>query len=222
MHYVVKRGFDPSNPLVVEYSKNPDADFHQLVSDQLGISRFQAKTINLGIMYGMGKAKLAAQLGTDQPSAELILNKYHNQFPFVRQLKKLCEKTAQHHGEISTLLGRRCRFNRFSPRGQYGVAALPLEEAQKKWSRLELERAYTYRALNRLIQGSAADQCKAAMASLRSKGIVPKITIHDEICASGDEETLKEIIDSMENAVEMQVPFKVDASMGDTWGSIAK
>lgn len=222
MHYVVKRNFAPDHPLVKEYSQNPDADFHQLVSEQLGVSRFQAKTINLGIMYGMGKAKLAVELGVDLAEAELVLNKYHNQFPFVRQLKKLCEQTAQQQGEIATLLGRRCRFNHFSPRGQYGVAALPLEEAQKKWSRLELERAYTYRSLNRLIQGGASDQIKSALANLCDKGIVPKITIHDEVCASGNEDTMREIVDSMENAVTMQVPFKVEASKGKTWGSIAK
>jgi len=222
MHYVVKRDFAPDHPLVREYTTNPDADFHALVSEQLNISRFQAKTINLGIMYGMGKAKLAAQLGVNQSDAELILNKYHTQFPFVRQLKKLCESIAKKTGEIGTLAGRRCRFNRFSPRGQYGVAALPMEEALKKWPRLELERAYTYRALNRLIQGSASDQCKIALTKLHEQGIVPKITIHDEVCASGDEDTMRTIIDCMENAVETKVPFKVEASMGDTWGGIAK
>ena len=79
-----------------------------------------------------------------------------------------------------------------------------------------------YRALNRLIQGSAADQNKLALLSVYSKGIIPKITIHDEICVSGDEETQATVVSCMENAIDLHVPFKVESSIGDTWGGVEK
>jgi DNA polymerase I-like protein with 3'-5' exonuclease and polymerase domains len=218
MHYVVKRGLGEGHPLVVAYQQDPGADFHQLVAEQLGVSRFLAKTINLGMTYGMGKAKLAAQLGLSMAEAELKLNDYHNTFPFVRQIKKMCEDMASKHGVIATLSGRRCRFEKYEPYNVRGVTALPHDEALKKWPRQNIRRAYTYKALNRLIQGSAADQNKMALLAACEAGVDVKISIHDEITASGDEGTMATLMKCMEEAVELNVPTPVDAAMGSTWG----
>ena len=87
---------------------------------------------------------------------------------------------------------------------------------------MDLHRAYVYRSLNRLIQGSAADQNKMALLAVYDKGIVPKITIHDEICVSGDESTRDIVVECMENAIDMHVPFTVESSLGDTWGGVKK
>ena len=81
--------------------------------------------------------------------------------------------------------------------------------------------AFTYKALNRLIQGSAADMTKKAMVLLFEAGIVPHIQIHDELCFSiKTEDEAKKIKDIMENAIELKVPNKVDYDSGPNWGTI--
>ena len=84
-----------------------------------------------------------------------------------------------------------------------------------------IKRAYTYKALNKLIQGSAADMTKKAMIELYKEGITPHIQIHDELDISviNDLEAAK-IKDIMENAVDLQIPNKVDYESGPNWGSI--
>ena len=83
-----------------------------------------------------------------------------------------------------------------------------------------LKRSGTYKALNRLIQGSAADQTKKAMVDLYKEGIIPMIQIHDELAISfnGDKEMKEKIVNVMENSIEMSVPSKVDVAIGNNWG----
>ena len=125
------------------------------------ISRTQAKTINLGLFYGMGKAKLQAELGLNtKEEAEELFNTYHTNVPFVRDLMNYTSKTAQTSGSIGTLLGRRCRINKWEP-NQFGMhKPMELEEAERTYGRGRIRRAFTYKALNKLIQGSAADMTK--------------------------------------------------------------
>jgi DNA polymerase-1 len=81
--------------------------------------------------------------------------------------------------------------------------------------------AFTYKALNRLIQGSAADMTKKAMVDLYEQGIVPHIQIHDELCFSiKNDEQAKKIKFIMENAIKLKVPNKVDYESGPNWGTI--
>jgi DNA polymerase I-like protein with 3'-5' exonuclease and polymerase domains len=73
--------------------------------------------------------------------------------------------------------------------------------------------------LNRLIQGSAADQIKKAMVELYKEGIIPMIQIHDELAISMENEDKKDkIIEIMENCLEMEIPSKVDLAIGNNWG----
>ena len=84
-----------------------------------------------------------------------------------------------------------------------------------------IKRAYTYKALNKLIQGSAADMTKKAMLELYKEGIVPHIQIHDELDLSIEsDDQAKKIIEIMEQAVNLEVPNKVDYESGDNWGEI--
>ena len=99
--------FDNSVASIVEKFKDNTVDFHQTVADMANISRTQAKTINLGLFYGMGKAKLQAELGLNtKEEAEDLFNTYHTNVPFVRDLMNYTSKTAQTSGSIGTLLGR--------------------------------------------------------------------------------------------------------------------
>jgi len=240
--------------IVDEFNTN-DVDFHQIVADMAEISRTQAKTINLGLFYGMGKAKLQAELGVTKEEAETLFNKYHNHVPFVKDLMSNTSKDAAASGYITTLLKRRCRFNKWEL-NEYnpGVLSPPMTEAEakevsitkqfkqekerekyklelkeiteeqiKKRIEPKIRRAFTYKALNKLIQGSAADMTKKAMLDLYKAGIIPHIQVHDELDISVESpEQAKKIIEIMEKAVknEMKIPNKVDYESGNNWGEI--
>ena len=205
---------------VLEAYKTGDADFHSIVADMAEIPRYQAKTINLGLFYGMGKNKLQAELGVSKEKAEELFKQYHGKVPFVKQLMDAVMRRAQDSGKIRTLLGRLCRFHLWEP-NQFGIhKALPHEEALREHG-AGIKRAFTYKALNKLIQGSAADMTKKAMLELYKAGITPHIQVHDELDISvKDDKQAKQIVEIMESAVRLEVPNKVDYETGSNWGSI--
>ncbi len=214
--------FNDSVTKIVEKFKDDSVDFHQTVADMANISRSQAKTINLGLFYGMGKAKLQAELGLNtKQEAENLFNQYHDNVPFVRELMNRTSSFAQTSGSIGTLLGRKCRFDKWEP-ATFGMhTPMTLEEAERTYGRGRIRRAFTYKALNKLIQGSAADMTKKAMLDLYQEGIIPHIQIHDELDLSIEsQEQAKKIIEIMENAVKLTIPNKVDYESGQTWGEI--
>ena len=205
---------------VLEAYKDGDADFHQIVAEMADIPRSQAKTINLGLFYGMGKAKLQAELGVSKEKANELFTIYHERVPFVKTLMNSVSNRAQQRGQIRTLLGRLCRFHLWEP-NQFGVhKALPFDQARQEYG-AGIKRAYTYKALNKLIQGSAADMIKKAMLDLYNEGIIPLIQIHDELNISiKDEDEADKVIEIMQNAVNLEVPNKVDYETGKHWGEI--
>ena len=219
VHYAKLQNL-PGVDEIVEAYKTGDADFHQVVADMAGIQRKQAKTINLGLMYGMGKNKLMAELGLMKESAEKLIKQYHARAPFVKQLMDNVSRKANDRGKIRTLLGRACHFDLWQP-VQFGVfKPLPLEQARKNYDE-PLKRAFTYKALNKLIQGSAADMTKKSMVALYKKGIIPHIQIHDEVDISVEsDKRAEQIVQIMEEAVVLQVPNKVDYESGVNWGDI--
>jgi len=213
--------FDNSVTEIVERFKNNNVDFHKTVADMANISRIQAKTINLGLFYGMGKAKLQGELGLSKAEAEELFNKYHERVPFVKELMNKTSSHAQTHGSIGTLLGRRCRFNKWEP-ATFGMhTPMTFEEASATYGQGRIRRAFTYKALNKLIQGSAADMTKKSMLDLYNEGIIPHIQIHDELDISvKDDNEATRIKEIMENAVQLAIPNKVDYESGSTWGDI--
>ena len=212
--------FQPSVKEIVDKFNNNDVDFHQTVADMANISRTQAKTINLGLFYGMGKAKLQAELGlSTKEEAEDLFNQYHENVPFVRELMNSTSTLAQVSGSIGTLLGRRCRFNKWEPKAFGMHKPMDFNEAVSTYRLEHIRRAFTYKALNKIIQGSAADMTKKAMADLHDEGIVPHIQVHDELdCSFEDELEKDKIIEIMRNAVQLEVPVKLDAEVGPSWG----
>jgi len=217
VHYAALDGLYGVNDVIDAY-KEGEADFHQIVAEMAEIPRSQAKTINLGLFYGMGKNKLMAELGINEDKAKDLFKQYHNRVPFVKTLMDSVMRKAANNGRIRTWLGRRCRFDLWEP-NQYGIhKALPHEQALAEHGP-GIRRAYTYKALNRLIQGSAADMTKKAMIELHKEGITPHIQVHDELDISVNDNAEK-IKDIMESAVELEVPTKVDYEFGDNWGTI--
>ena len=219
VHYAKLQNLPGVHEIADAY-KAGDADFHKVVADMAGIKRKQAKTINLGLMYGMGKNKLMAELGLMKESAEKLIRQYHARAPFVKQLMDNVSRKANDRGKIRTLLGRACHFDLWQP-VQFGVfKPLPLEQARKNYDE-PLKRAFTYKALNKLIQGSAADMTKKSMVALYKNGIIPHIQIHDEVDISVEsDKKAEQIVQIMEEAVVLQVPNKVDYESGENWGDI--
>jgi DNA polymerase I-like protein with 3'-5' exonuclease and polymerase domains len=219
VHYAALQSLYGVNDVLDAYNDS-NVDFHQIVADMAEIPRSQAKTINLGLFYGMGKNKLQAELGVSKDKADNLFRQYHSRVPFVKQLMDNVSSRAQNRGQIRTLLGRLCRFHLWEP-NQFGIhKPLPHADALTEHGP-GIKRAYTYKALNRLIQGSAADMTKKAMIDLYKEGITPHIQVHDELDISVENSLeANKIKDIMEGAVELEVPNKVDYESGPNWGTI--
>ena len=222
VHYATLQGLPGANIFMDKYNEGKDMDFHKIVADLADIPRDLAKTINLGKFYGMGKNKLKAELGVGDEKAQKIIDSYESKVPFVKQLTLQVSQRAQESGRIRTLLGRMCRFPLWEP-SYFGIhKPLKHEDAIKEHGP-GIRRAYTYKALNKLIQGSAADMIKKAMIDLHKEKITPLIQIHDELNISiENKEQSKKVIEIMEEAVKLKVPNKVDYEVGEHWGSIQK
>ena len=245
-HYALKFELNSVNTIADSYDNDPSTDFHKIVAEMAEIPRSQAKVINLGLFYGMGKAKLQAELGVTKEKAEELFSKYHAKVPFVKQLMNKAMKAAESKGEVKTLLGRRCRFPKYEPilKGTDWGTFVPAEDHERMlelqkmgptiideegkdtgkknyWHNNGSRRAFTYKSLNKLIQGSAADMTKKAMVELHKEGILAHIQVHDELDFSVESDAhagkIKEI---MEHAVDLEVPNKVDYESGPNWGEI--
>ena len=248
VHYAIKLGLPGTESLQDEFDRD-DADFHQIVADMADISRKQAKTINLGLFYGMGKIKLQRELGLDQRQAKELFNEYHNRVPFVKQLSQELIAFAKENKLLFTLHDRFCRFNKWETTNKEWnpetnrfneVPLYTKEQAQEAFKAEMLDKykenkidanymdyferyytpAFTYKALNRLIQGSAADMTKKAMVDLHEKGIIPHIQIHDELCFSITDHEPELIKSIMEQTIPLEVKNKVDYESGPNWGTI--
>jgi DNA polymerase I-like protein with 3'-5' exonuclease and polymerase domains len=226
---------DKAEDVRERYKKQPDTDYHvftgQLIEEITGLElkRKAVKTINFGLCYGMGKTTLTTQLNLDRQVAEELFTAYHQGVPFTRQTLENCSQIASKTGVITTILGRKSRFDMWeSSIPGDNRPALPYDKAIKTY--YPCRRAYTHKALNRRLQGSAADLMKMGMLRCYEDGIfkvtgVPHLTVHDEVDFSDSgntEEAFKEMVNIMENAISLRVPIKMDISAGKDWGHLKK
>lgn len=208
------------------YLNDPGADFHTMVAELTGLKRKQAKIINLGLMYGMGLAKLAASLMLSEEEAQDIIDQYNERMPWVKGLEELCGRRAASIGYIRLLDGARCRFdswelawrkaeNAFAPTTE--ARALELAKGRK------IKRAGTHKAMNRLVQGSSARQTKMAMLQCYREGLTPLLQLHDELDFSfSSPSQARRAAEIMENIVPLKIPMKVDMQFGWNWGQAAE
>ena len=212
----------PGAELAADSYRNDDStDFHQMVADMAGINRKAAKTIGLGLLYGMGKNKMAHSLDLHLEEAGDLIQKFHVNVPFLKGTVNAVMKRIEHpasNGTIRTLLGRKCRFPLWEPM-EWGVnKALPREQAVMEYGQ-RIKRAYTYKGLNKLIQGSAADQTKAGMVALHKAGFRVLLQVHDEVAVSVNNiEEARAAAQLMIDAVKLEVPSRVDVEIGRSWG----
>jgi DNA polymerase I-like protein with 3'-5' exonuclease and polymerase domains len=232
VHFASLCNLPGTKETVAAFKANPNLDYHQLTTDIVNkvsgknFKRKSIKSIKLGVSYGMGIKKLCNQLGVSIPEGQEILDAYNKALPFVKGFSTRAMSTAQERGYVTTILGRRRRFNLFEPvpesreERNFRYQGLPKHEAELKWPGRRLQRFGIHKAGNAVIQGSASDQLKKAVQILYyAHGIVPGILVHDEICASVSSiDEARTIKTAMEEAVLLTIPMVCDAALGPSWG----
>jgi DNA polymerase I-like protein with 3'-5' exonuclease and polymerase domains len=244
VHYAARANMPGAQEAVRRINENPRVDYHQMVADMTGIGRKQAKTINLGRAYGMGGAKLCDQLGLPTEIWErrnqdgsvtpirvagalgkAIIKQYDTRFPFIGPLAQSCSNAAEKRGWIRTYVGRLCRFPEWES-SEWGTGMkerfATREEAVERLGSENVRRAWTHKALNRLIQGSSGDMIKLAMLKVwKETGRVPLLTIHDELDISCEaDHDIIEISRCIRESVELLVPLSLDVELGSNWGEL--
>lgn len=226
VHYSSVLGLPGAEEAVSRYSAG-DVDYHQLVSDMTGLSRYAAKQLNLGLAYGMGKVKMSEMLGIPLQEAEAMFCLYHKRVPFVRELGKACEGVASRRKYVKTISGRRRNFNLYGPlKWKTGIVPLAYEEAVEAFGP-GVTQYFVHKAMNAVIQGTAADILKKNMVELNRMGYIPHLSIHDELVfsipygAQGDAD-IKQIKTVMEHPTDMllKIPLRVNVKAGPNWGSM--
>jgi DNA polymerase I-like protein with 3'-5' exonuclease and polymerase domains len=234
VHFAAKSKLPGAEVAVEAFRKNPKQDYHQFTTDLVNrisgksFKRRRIKAVNLGLAYSMGLVKLARQLGVSIDEAKEILNDYHGALPFVRALSSKCMAVAQFRGFTVTLLGRHQRYNLWEPipenneeRQFFKGRGLPLERAQEVWPGRRLQRAGIHKALNRLVQGSAADQTKEAMRQLYYDHgrTTMALSVHDELSGSAvDRDQARLVKRVMETCVVLLIPVVCESTVGPSWG----
>jgi len=236
-HFAAVMDLSGARAAAQAYHDDPSLDNHQFMADLTTLPRKQAKNIYLGLCYGEGGAKLSRDIGmptrwalvsgrgrertsdffstkeealaarrargdghvfeTAGEEAQHVLDTFNARAPFIRLLASAAEAKAKRKGVIVTAGGRHCHF--------------PLQaDGSYDW---------THKALNRLIQGTSADQVKKALAELDDAGHYLQLQVHDEIDASvaGLEES-QTIAAIMRDVMPAEVPFRVDVEIGTSWG----
>lgn len=179
----------------------------------------QAKEVVLGRSYGMGAAKMAARMGIDEEKCREILTAFDAGVPYITLLARALSNKAASVGFVRTVLGRHRHFNHWKPCDTQDMPIKGLEAARAHWGPdAQLERAWTYKAFNALIQGSAGDQSKRALVEINRAIGLPMHPVHDEISKSVENEkealVMKEI---MENCVKLECPAQTDMDLGASW-----
>lgn len=242
VHYAVGPGADAARK---QYNDNPTTDYHEWTLDLVApkahwdIStkekrkhhRKPVKNINFGLIFGMGVAKLSRSLGLTDKEGRALFNAYHEGVPFAKPTMDFCSKFAEENGYITTILGRRSRFDLWepahTPKGQERSIALPLHLALQMYGH-RIKRGHLHKALNRRLQGSAADLMKKAMLICWEDGIfdetgIPKLTVHDELDFSdpgGKDEAFRAMQHTMETAIPISIPVKAEGDFGPNWGNL--
>lgn len=218
IHYGIKKNYESAIKAkeVVEGGKKLYAFIEESCP---GINYDQAKAVVLGRSYGMGKAKMAEQLGVDEDECGKILESFDTYCPFIGDLARKASEQAGRYGYVRTILGRRRRFDYWVPAGYSTDRARPIYGKDKAIELYgEVERDGTNKAFNAVIQGSCADQTKLSLISAVNAGLVPISTVHDEISfAVSSPEEAQQAKEIMEQAIQLEIKTEADLDLGQTW-----
>lgn len=227
VHYAMGEGSDEARRM---YREDPNTDFHSMTQEMVWPGqpemRKPSKNINFGLVYGMSEKTLAANIGRPLEEAAEIFELYHSRMPCVKYTYDQVSNRAANRGFITTILGRRRRFNLWQST-QWGENEAYSEEiARQKYKRIR--RAYTHKALNSLLQGGSADLMKLALVTIWEEGLIDEffilyLLVHDEYDFNfppGFEERAKRVHEIMEHCLELKVPIIAEVESGESWGSL--
>jgi len=196
---------------------NHDKDIHMQTAialfgeEEAAAKRSVAKTVNFGLLYGMGQKKLSDTLGITTKEAKAIIEKYFESFPSVKGYFRTVVENSKEDGYVQTLLKRRRYFDYAN--------ATPMFKA-----------AYERESVNSLFQGSASDLIKLSMNEIHT--LIEKenldakmlLQIHDELIFEVDADKAQEIGERfktiMESVMELNIPLKASMNIGDNWGEL--
>lgn len=238
VHFATGLGADAARS---RYCDDPSTDYHDMTLDMVAAAagwdistkelrkkwRKPVKNINFGLVFGMGETSLAAHLHMTIAAARVLFAAYHKAVPFVKATMTATTEEAQRLGYITTILGRRSRFDLWEPIGNHDDSTKPLpRDAALRLYGPGIERAFGYIALNRRLQGSAADWFKVFLAKCYYGGIfketgVPRNIVHDEANFSDPgnrDEAFREMRHIMETAIPLRVPVVAVGESGPNWG----
>jgi len=210
--------------LLAHYSKDPalleafrsDKDIHLQTAikifgeEQAKEKRNIAKSINFGLLYGMGSRKLGEQLGIPAKEAKTYIDSYFESFSTVKEFLKSIEDDAMEKGYVKTLSGRKRRFDFENATGM-------------------MKATYQRESVNTVFQGSASDLIKLAMIKIdlkykNNEDLKMLLQIHDELIFEVKEEIIDDITEKlsyiMENIFTLEVPLKVSLSIGNNWADL--
>lgn len=252
VHLGVDYNIEKALEISSDYYADPDLDFYNVVTEichsagNKDITRSHSKTLLLGINYGMGVDKLAEDLGVTVAKAKDLKYKFLDAVPLIKEVQSRSSSRVKTDRKITTIAGREIPFDRFQRRLTYDQRMaikeknpedpiltdtftyselLEKHEGSQKFIIDNYEVAYAYRGLNYIIQGSCADITKQAMINCYKEGLVPCLTVHDELdFILKDDETLPSKIETirrcMEDTYKLHVPMKVDIEVGKSWGEL--
>lgn len=212
--------------MVDRYNADPTLSMHKYAAAKMGLPSKgpmydKIKIINLGIIYGMQGKKFCQDNGYPTKwiktrrgdmievagdEGQAFLDKHYEAMPFLKDGFEVAKYMAEDRGYITTILGRRMRFNLKSPDGRV---------------------MFAYRAFNNAVQGSAADQMKLAQCGMRREGINPLVVVHDDANISipkgeAGERRLKRAMEIMADAIQLVVPSLAEEKVGIDWGDVSK
>lgn len=236
VHYAVAAKCRGAEIAAEMYLNDKTTDFHQMAASIVHQGRpftkedrERAKTTNFGVVYGLGKEGLANNLGVSIQEAEPILQEFHSKLPWLKEIYKKALNAANDKGYIKTILGRRQRFDLWESGSWDEEKSYLTKERYTQLASIEqrkYKRARTHKALNALLQGSAADLMKKSMVMAYEQGLfkilTPHITVHDELGVSvprtvEGKQAFEQLIYVMENAMELNVPVLASAKIGANW-----
>jgi DNA polymerase I-like protein with 3'-5' exonuclease and polymerase domains len=216
------------------YRNDPETDFHKLAARMFGADpenpheRSRVKNTNFAKVYSAGVERLALTFGCTVEEARVFSEEYDRKLPFVGVTGRAARDKAQACGFVLTVLGRRQRFNMWECIENRRLPWLPEAKAREQYGNHNVRRAFTHAALNRVLQGSAADVFKSSLANIWRSGIcsilgAPLINVHDEnnwsVPQSPEaEEAIAEARHLMETSIRLRVPLLVNWERGSNWG----
>ena len=230
VHYAARHKLPKASEAVERYRADPNTDFHALVAEMTGIERQSAKNTNFAKAFGAGVRKFAEMIGKPESEARAIYDRYDRELPFVSKLSKLCESAAKRKGFLTLYDGARRHWDDWVAPAHWGKgdqAPCSREEGERRvkdpshsWHRQWLKRVDTHKAMNALIQGSAARHTKLWMRACWREGFVPLVQMHDALDCSVTTREQGELVARLGcEAVTLEVPMRVDLKFGPTWAA---